>query len=242
MKIDESVKNKKGGERMKRVGLVIGFVEVLVVMVGFNFSAFALGGFWNPVDSGQGTLPAIPIGKITIDDAIPASVYNEAKEDLTNIFASDEVDRVNFVATSVQAALDKVNVAVDTILNNNPAGDAGDFKNYAWIAGEVVNGLNDVLQANDHVRCLGCPRSIEIKTAEDAALLGELIAETAKIVDSANSLVKGASSPRGTAENIFSDIRVNELSDTSVLQQLLDGVRKIAQKPESELIGYVDAL
>ncbi len=172
--------------------------------------------------------------------------YKKAEEELVNFLAGDEIDRIFFEGYSYQDAINKVEIAADTILNELALVYDYDYQNAGLMGQEVIRGMNAWLKRK--VRCIGCVQDVKVSTPEEAELFGKVIAEATKIIERAIQAdeCRGGISVSGTARRIFSAafsrIQREELAGVPVLQQMYDALQKLAQKPDSELVQYIEHL
>ncbi|MCD6080201.1 MAG: hypothetical protein J7J54_01970 [Candidatus Omnitrophica bacterium] len=242
---------------MKKLVVVSLTVGLLVNLSPCGYSLFLgrglqeSGDFTIPVSGNSGNItddsssnlvsPLVGEKKITYTPE-----YKKAEEELVNFLASDEIDKIFFEGYSYQDAINKVEIAADTILNELALVYDYDYQDAGLMGQEVIRGMNAWLKRK--VRCLGCVQDVKVSTPEEAELFGKVIAETTKIIERAIQAdeCRGGISVSGTARRIFSAafsrVRREELAGVPVLQQMYDALQKLAQKPDSELVQYIEHL
>lgn len=157
------------------------------------------------------------------------SIVTEAdREPLVDLLASDSIERVNFVATSFDGAMDRIELAVDlmfeVVVNRGvPVQEAG------GILGEVIralDGFNPRMDGYDFGRL-----TVVILDSDDARRLGELVGLSASLVESDPA---SRAAVQVSAKNLFRGVVIDTEEGIAPLEQLLDHVRSVDAAPPSD--------
>lgn len=153
---------------------------------------------------------------------------DEAREPLIDLLASERIERIDFISTSFDGAIENIELAVDTMLETTKSAPSPPE--------ETVRALVEVIWALDGFK----PRrdgynfdtlKLIILDRGDARQLGELVSMTTVMIleDPAS---RAAVQVSGKA--LFRGITLDSEEGISPLEQLLDHVRKVNKMSHSD--------
>ena len=176
--------------------------------------------------------PSPPIDLQTIDVELTA-----ARERLTNLLASDSIDRVEFKALNMEVAIERIHLTVDTFLSSfESLGNIGHATTSALL---VTKALDDHrIQYNTAAYRSG--EAFRIESDYDARELGRLIYETSLIIHRLTDEGRRSSSIQDIATSIFEGIGYDSESGHSILYQYRARVRELSSEPVENLTGYLE--
>ena len=170
------------------------------------------------------------------ETAAPSGAHALARQEITDLLASNAIQRVDIQAKSYDAAAALVGTVADTYLAaaEPPLGGAAPAGEYGVA---VINGLNDH-NVKGAVRIFG-GASLVVGTPDDARNLGTLLAVAAEAIHRAAAAASGRVQLRDTAKNLFDAVMVNSESTEPLLGQYLTRVKEIAAGPQSRIASFV---
>jgi len=195
---------------------VMGMVVVAVVL--------AAGVAW-----AQATGPETAVPR---DDA-----YRQAREQLADLLASEDFDKVEVAASSFDRAMELIYRAVETYLDRAvPA--LGSIETAREYGVEVLGGLQDhtIHYADDDGYDLAGERRLLISSESDAADLGELLARTAIMIHAAHP--GHGVEIRTAARRIFDGMLPVQGTGQPLVSQYLVRLRTLTRSGQRELMRY----
>lgn len=160
----------------------------------------------------------------------------EAIDTLADQLASDEMKRLEFVATSMDQAMRRVRMVVEPLFNEAYS-RLGDVDEALRLSGTVIEGFNEhTIRLSSVGRTTG---SVQIIDDADARLAGELLAGVVRIVDRLRPELGDDLSPRALARKIFAQTTIYETSSASPINQYLETVTGLEEHSDEELMRYL---
>jgi hypothetical protein len=160
----------------------------------------------------------------------------KAIDTLADQLASDDMKRLEFVATSMEQAMRRVKMVVEPLFNEAYS-RLGDVDSALRLGSDVVEGFNEhTIRLSSVGRTTG---AVQIIDDADARLAGELLAAVVRIVDRLQPKLGDELSPRALARKIFSQTTIYETSSASPINQYLETVTGLAEHSDEELLRYL---
>ena len=159
-----------------------------------------------------------------------------ARREITDLLASNAIQRVDIRATNYESAGTLMKTVADTYLAAavTPLGGAKTAGAYAVA---VINGLNDH-RVKGAVRIFG-GASLAVAGEQDAKDLGTLIATAAVAIHRAAAAAPGRVLLRDTAKNLFDAVTADGESTEPLLAQYLHQVKAIAAGPRARIDAFL---
>ncbi len=172
----------------------------------------------------------------TAPPATSTGAHTLARQEITDLLASNAIQRVDIQAKTYAAAAALTATVADTYLAaaEAPLGGATTAGEYAVA---VINGLNDH-SVKGVVRIFG-GASLVVGTPDDARNLGTLLAVAAETIHRAAAAASGRVQLRDTARNLFDAVTVDSESTEPLLTQYLSRVKEIAARPQSRIASFL---
>jgi len=159
-----------------------------------------------------------------------------AIDTLADQLASDDMKRLEFVATSMDQAMRRVRMVVEPLFNEAYS-RLGDVDAARQLGGTIIEGFNEhTIRLSSVGRTTG---AVQIVDDADARLAGELLAAVVRIVDRLQPKLGDELSPRALARKIFGQTTIYETSSASPINQYLETVTGLAEHSDEELLRYL---
>jgi len=159
------------------------------------------------------------------------------RERLTDLLFSDDIDRIDFQATSFEAGTTMINATSDTILDIGLPilGDPGivaarGVEVIEALDGSKIRGLYATLEKDK--------QTIFVRNATDAKALGEVVGTTISIIYS--HYRSGQISYRDKAANLFGKVRMDPDDTLSMVERYLDTVQFVEKLSPGEQAKYLN--
>ena len=185
---------------------------------------------------------AIAVAAAGVPEAEPQAVphdaaYGQAREQMADLLASEEFDKVDVSAASFDRAMDFIYLAVETYLDKAIPG-LGDVETAREFGVDVLRGLNDhkIRYAGDSGYALAGKRRVLISGEEDATNLGELLADVAVLIHEGHG--KPGVDARKAAGRIFEGMLPVEGTDQPLVSQYLVRLRMMSKADRKELLKF----
>ncbi len=184
---------------------------------------------------------AVAFGQVTAPSPDPAvahdAAYRQAREQLADLLASEEFDKVEVAAASFDRAMDLIYTAVDAYLERAvpELGGIGAAREYGV---EVLRGLDDhrIHYADEDGYDLAGERRLLISNEQEAAELGELLARVAGLIHDAHA-GRGVEI-RTAARRIFEGMLPVQGTGQPLVSQYLVRLRTLTRSDRRELMRY----
>lgn len=169
-------------------------------------------------------------------DADPARAT--ARERLADLFASDDVERVNFLATTFDEAMARIYVAVDELLAT--AGERFDAPDEAAeVAAEVIEAF-DSHQPRGLATTFLEGDELVVDGPEDAATLGSLLGTATALVRDHTGPDATPDRVRASATALFRSVVLEPDGGMSYLGQYREHVENVASRPLGDRVRFLE--
>lgn len=161
-----------------------------------------------------------------------------AREQLADLMASDQLDRVDFQAETFDQAMDLVYRAVDTVLERCRQ-DLRDPAETARVAGDVLEAFNGHTPRGLATTLMDS-KEFPITNLDDATVLGDLVGIATVLV---REFVGPDASPerlQQAATNLFTSVVIEPDGGISYLRQYLEHVQHVADLPLDERARFLE--
>jgi hypothetical protein len=183
-----------------------------------------------------GVLPAA-----TDDDTTPgtdaAVTVEKARERLTDLLFSDEIDRIDFQATTYEEGVALIHTAVDRILDRGVA-VLGDASIAADKATEVIEALNGSKTKGMYMTFQKEKQALKVRNRAEAARLGDIVGETISIIYA--EYRSPAISYGDKAANIYKRVRIDPEDAISLMERYEETVEFVANLSPAERAKYLN--
>jgi hypothetical protein len=150
-----------------------------------------------------------------------AFAEHPGREQIIDLLASDETDRIDFTATSFDEAFGRIEMVTDRILGQTAVlGLSQEDQTLLCVA--IIGALDDFTPRTSGYT-FGELRLVVLSDAH-ASVLADLVAESAKIINKGNR----THTARGAAESLFRGVVLDIEAGISPLEQLLEHVQTVA--------------
>ncbi|MEN8165192.1 MAG: hypothetical protein ABFS37_13765 [Acidobacteriota bacterium] len=174
---------------------------------------------------------------IVSEDVSRDAEYLRAREQMADLLASEEFEKVEVSAISFDQAMSWIYLAVETYLDQAaPAlGEGQEAREYGV---EVLRGLNEhkVRFSGDDGYDLVGDRNLLVSTEQDALDLGEVLARVAIMIN--ESGVGSGISVEIAAKRIFEGMLPAAGTNQSLISQYLTTLRIMSKAEQRELLRY----
>ena len=181
-----------------------------------------------------------PVGKMAAAEgpSVPHdAAYQQAKEQLADLVASEEFTKVEVAASSFDRAMEWIYTAVETYLDEAvpKLGSVDTAREYGV---EILRGLNDhtIHYADEDGYQLVGERRLLISNEEEAKQLGELVARVAVMIHAAHA-GRGVNI-RSAARRIFEAMLPVQGTGQSLVTQYLVHLRSMTREERRALMKY----
>ncbi len=163
--------------------------------------------------------------------------YRQAKEQMADLLASEEFEKVDVSAASFDRAMDFIYMAVETYLDQAVPG-LGDVETAREFGVDVLQGLNDhkIRYAGDSGYALAGKRRVLISGEEDAKDLGELLAQVAMMIHGGRKRV--SIDTRSAARKIFEGMLPVEGTGQPLVTQYVVRLRMMSEGDRKRILEY----
>ncbi len=170
-------------------------------------------------------------------EATDDAAYRRAREQMADLLASEDFERVDISAASFDRAMVLIYTAVDNYLDQAVPG-LGDVESAREFGVDVLQGLNDhkIRYVGDSGYALAGKRRVLISGEEDATDLGELLAKVALLIHEGHG--KPGIDARKAARRIFEGMLPVEGTGQSLVSQYLVRLRMMSKADRKELLKY----
>jgi hypothetical protein len=193
---------------------------------------------WAGVRAQQSQQDESPTEQIKRDAIGNYEERKAARDALADLLASDAIERLDFVATSMDQAMRRVDMVAEPFFADAYA-RLGDVEAAKQQCTAVIQGFNDhTIRLSSVGRMTG---AIEITSDADARLAGELFTAVARLVERLEPKIGEKVPPRRLARKIFSQTTIYETSAASPIAQYLETVAGLAERSDEQLLRYFDA-
>jgi len=156
----------------------------------------------------------------------------DPREDLVDLLASDQIDRVDFVATTFEAAMSRVERVADQVITRGSEVFESPEET-SEVCKHVIASLNTFRPRTEGY--VTGELLFVILDVDDADALAELIVTTAQLVDSDS---KARITPGPSAETLLRGVVIDIEAGISPVDQLLEHVRVVAALPADQQAKY----
>ncbi len=165
------------------------------------------------------------------------AAYEKAKEQMADLLASEEFERVDISAASFDRAMTLIYMAVETYLDQAIPG-LGDVDYAREFGVDVLIGLNDhkIRYAGDDGVGLAGKRRILISGEQDAKDLGELLARVALLIDGGHG--RPGIDARLAAQRIFQGMLPVQGNEQSLVSQYVVTLRMLTKADSKALVDF----
>jgi len=169
------------------------------------------------------------------DDPAPAAV----RERLADLFASDDVERINFLATTFDEAMTRIYLAVDELLAT--AGERFDTP------GEAAAVAAEVIESFDSHRPRGLAMTfleddeLVVDGPEEATTLGSLLGTATALVGEHTGPGATPERIRASATALFRAVVLEPDGGLSYLEQYRAHVERVAELSRSDRVRFLEA-
>lgn len=160
----------------------------------------------------------------------------EAIDSLVDLLASDDLRRLDFVATSMEQAMKRVRSVVEPLFAEAYS-HTGDVEEARKRSEAVIRGFDD-----HSIRLASVGRTtgaVQIVSDADARLAGELLASAVRLIDRLKPRIGEEMAPRRIAQRIFAQTTIYETDSASPINQYLETVTALEQHTDEELVRYL---
>jgi len=170
-------------------------------------------------------------------EVTPDAAYRQAREQMADLLASEEFDKVDVSAASFDRAMDFIYLAVETYLDKAIPG-LGDVETAREFGVDVLRGLNDhkIRYAGDSGYALAGKRRVLISGEEDAKDLGELLARVATMIHGGRKRV--SIDTRSAARKIFEGMLPVEGTGQPLVTQYVVRLRMMSEGDRKRILEY----
>lgn len=165
------------------------------------------------------------------------AAYEQAKEQMADLLASEEFERVDISAASFDRAMEFIYIAVEEYLDL-AISELEDVDYTREFGIDVLIGLNDhkIRYAGDDGVSLAGKRRILISSEQDAKDLGELLARVALLIDGGRG--RPGIDARLAAERIFTGMVPVQGTDQSLVSQYVVTLRMLTKPDTKALVEF----
>lgn len=174
---------------------------------------------------------------VASQDSNHDAAYRQAREQMADMLASEDFNKVDFAASSFDRAMELIYTAVDTYLDRAvPA--LGGVETARKFGIHILQGLNDhkIHWADEDGYDLAGKRYLLVSDEADAGNLGELLARVAILIHSANGGV--GVDIRRAAKKIFEGMLPVEGSGQPLVTQYLVRLRSLSGSDRKALLDF----
>lgn len=165
------------------------------------------------------------------------AAYEQAREQMADLLASEDFERVDISAASFERAMDLIYIAVDKYLELAiPAlGDAEAAREFGV---DVLQGLNEhkIHYAGDDGYNLVGDRRLLISGEQDALDLGDVVARVAILIEGAHGMP--GINVRPAARKIFGGMMPAEGTGQAMITQYLVKLRMLSKADTKLLLDF----
>ena len=157
----------------------------------------------------------------------------EPREDLVDLLVSDQIERLDFVATTFDGAMSRVEQVADLVL----ARGVETFETpdeTAAVCGQIIESLNSFRPRTEGY--VFGELTLVILDEDDAESLAELIVTAAEIV---NGDPVARNTVRPSIERLMRGVVIDIEAGVPPLEQLLEHVRSVAALPADERVKFL---
>jgi hypothetical protein len=166
-----------------------------------------------------------------------AVTVEKARERLTDLLFSDEIDRIDFQATTYEEGVALVHTAVDRILDRGIAA-LGDASIAADKATEVIEALNGSKTKGMYMTFQKEKQALKVRNRAEAARLGDIVGETISIIYA--EYRSPAISSGDKAANIYKRVRIDPEDAISLMERYEETVEFVANLSPAERAKYLN--
>lgn len=166
------------------------------------------------------------------------AAYQKAREQMADLLASEDCQKIEVSASSFDRAMDWVYRAVDTYLEKAAPGLGGSERAGEYGV-ELLRGLNEhrVRYAEEDGHDLVGDRNLLVSSEEDAVDLGELLARVAEIVDEAH--VGRGVNIQSAAKKVFESLAPTAGANQGLITQYLVELRAMSREERESLTRHL---
>jgi len=184
-----------------------------------------------------GAAPAATDADTTTPGTDAALAVEDARDRLTDLLFSDEVDRIDFQATNYEEGVVLIHTSVDRILNTGIV-VLGDATTAADKATEVILALNASKAKGTAMTFQKNKQSLPVRNRDEAVQLADIVAGTISIIH--NEYGSGDISYGEKAANLFSRVRTHSEDAGTLMETYLQTVDLVADLSPRERSDYLN--
>jgi len=175
--------------------------------------------------------------EIASEEAPNDAAYLRAREQMADLLASEEFERVDISAVSFDRAMALIYMAVDNYLDQAVPG-LGDVESAREFGVDVLIGLNDhkIRYAGDDGVSLVGKRRLLISGEQDAKDLGEVLARVAMLIDGGHG--RPGINARLAAQRIFEGMVPVQGTGQSLVSQYVVTLRMLTKADSKALVDF----
>ena len=180
-----------------------------------------------------------PEKETTADVAVPAdpTFGGPPRERLTDLLFSDDIDRIDFQATTYSEGMGMVNTTIDRILEMG-AETFGDEEIAADRAREVILALDDSKVKGLYATFQKDKQALVINDRADANTLGKVVGTSISIIHGHYGAAEV--SYKLKAANLFRRVRIDTEDTVNLVDKYLETVEFVAKLSPSERAKYLN--
>jgi hypothetical protein len=161
----------------------------------------------------------------------------QARERLTDVLTSNDIDRIDFQATTYEEGIALINTTIEEILDIGvPV--LGDAKVVADKAVEVVLALNASKMRGTYATFQEDKQTLFVRSQADASGLGEIVGTSISIIH--GHFGSTELSYKNRAANLFRRVQIEPEDTRTLLETYLETVEFVAQLPSHERAKYLN--
>ncbi len=180
----------------------------------------------------------VPANTLAADAAWSETAVAEARAQLVDLLASEEIDRLDFRAPTYDDAIALIRTTADEALDRTREGFATPER-AALFLDTVTRALDDHEPRGLSMTFLE-KLTIPVTDADSAALLGEVLATAAVIIRDHLGGEAPMASVSSTADALFRTPALDAEEGLTYLQQYHDELMRIASLPPADRVRYLE--